>query len=175
MQNTAQDLSPYFKSLKKKVHIKNFYQFLIFTVMIQGSLYLVYQIFVKPMFDGNVPLMQTQGICITWGMSIFACLFFWVSLTIQPDVRLLKNKDTVNLYNALEYLYRNNKKKMNATEFTEFIDTLYEKERLQEIISNISTDKELYAKDTEKINTIYSKKEKFVSTESILKREFKGI
>lgn len=176
MQNTAQDLNIYFKGLKKKVHIKNFYQFLIFTAFIQSSIYFTHMLVLQNIFDGKASPIQYQSTYyIIFYMSIFICFFFWFSITIRPDTQILKNKDSVNLYNALKYLHRNQQNKMSEDDFIKLIDSLYEKERLQEIILNINTDKDIYAKDTENINNMYANKEKIVSAESILKREFLGI
>jgi hypothetical protein len=184
MQTINQDLNIYFENLKKefktKSRKKNFIRFIQFSIFIQILICLSFYYSLnliehsQPNFNSTEQQMSLNTVFyLISGMGVFFSFFYWMSISMAKNVKVLNNNDNVNFYEALKYLYRNEKTEHtnNPEYFQNLIDSEYERERLTELLANVHVNKSIYAQKTSEINHLYETKQKLIPVTKVLKAE----
>lgn len=165
LENYFTEQKKILKSKNRKKHFVFFISFLITSMLLSlaGKYYLI-----NPTnIDEKTNSLITN---FFFGISIFMSFFYWLIISQSVEYNILKNKDEVNLYEALQYLYRDDNTD-NTEALTNLVDAEYEERRLAAILKKVSPDKAQYAKDVEAINEAFNSKTQTVSAISVLKED----
>ena len=171
MPYVSQDLTDYFENLKKKLNSKNkdlgFKFFLIFFVISQIIAITTYSYLIRLSLAIDAEQVYFLQSCFSFLFSLIAGLIYQSSIGIKK----LKNKDRINVYDGLHYLYRDERKKLNDEDFIVFIDEKYELFQEKDIIENAFHDIKNYQNKILEIKKEYRNKQRMVSATFIFNKE----
>lgn len=166
IENTQQFLTSQLSLIKKKNRTKHLYYFIAFFLV---SL-LVPMIFKKLLLVETPSEESLKMLNMAfYSISIVMSLFYGLTLTLSTDFNILKNKDEVPLYDALQFIYHKYNDGDNV-EFMNFIDVQYEKQRLSELQKVVTSDKELYQQKQDEINKLFENKEFKIAVSKALRQ-----
>lgn len=177
---TGLDTITYFNDLEKELNKKTLYRNLRDTLIFALAFIVIILSFIigehlylkntKSVLNPNMNIQLLLGVGILFFLAICFFFFFSNNTYLKQNLTVLKNNEYVNLYDALSYLYQNEKKKLTPNQFNELIEAKYEKERVKELYLKFDDQKDVYKDIKDKINFLYDNKQKMVLATTILKK-----
>lgn len=159
------------EEMKKRSRKKNNYM-LLFFVLLVVSLFAGMYFY---MFDNTLERMLGQdNLFFKFLLGIlmfFSSILFFATRNLFNPSNLKKEQD-INLYAALDFIFQKEKKFISEKEFEDFKKIMYEKEKHNEILKINASNFNDFEKIKKEIEYIYENKQKLVTREYVLHKEY---
>ena len=179
MTENIQKQVDYFTTLKfsliKKIKKKNLKSFLLFLIMTNVVFLSLFWFALSPNTETQEKFLLLKFIS---GMLFVFSLFFYFAISSSVrayvcDDKSLSNKEDINLYDALFFIYKENIDGMSEQEKLDYIEVRYERAKLKDLMLATSNKKSDYDKLKMDIEQIYQERSKLVSEKHVLNEEYK--